>query len=217
MKRRVPCLLPCVLLWSLSVLRGGEAAALPLHGGTDASQFQGILENAGQLKGPARYYAVGERSAVYFENDAVLLDHGPSSPNEVGAVIRVEFPAAQGRRRPQALRATDYHVNVFLGCDPKRWHTRVRTYGEVRYEGIAPGADLVYRFEDGHLEYDVVLAPRARLSSAVLRYLGADQLEIDRDGSLVIHTAAGEMREAPPRLYQEIDGERHWIAGGFHI
>src|SRR5262245_62140570 len=212
MKRRVPCLLPCVLLWSLSVLRGGEAAALPLHGGTDASQFQGILENAGQLKGPARYYAVGERSAVYFENDAVLLDHGPSSPNEVGAVIRVEFPAAQGRRRPQALRATDYHVNVFLGCDPKRWHTRVRTYGEVRYEGIAPGADLVYRFEDGHLEYDVVLAPGADISRAVLRYRGAESFSLGPDGELWIRTRAGILKEKAPFLYQESGGKQVPVA-----
>ena len=59
----------------------------------------------------------------------------------------------------------------------RAWRTGLDAYREVRYEGIAPGADLVYRVDGGRLKYDVVLAPHATLASVRLRYRGIDRLD----------------------------------------
>jgi hypothetical protein len=35
-------------------------------------------------------------------------------------------------------------VNYLIGKDPKKWHTKVPTYGTVQFSGVYPGIDLVY-------------------------------------------------------------------------
>ena len=176
-------------------------------------EVQSFLSNGGQVHGPARFYAVGHGSAVFFEPTSVLLRTG----NSLGAVLRVDFPAAPARPRLQALEPEASRVNVFVGNDETRWSSGVQAYREVRYAGVAPGADLVYRVQAGHLEYDLVLAPGADLSHAVLRYRGARSLSIGRDGRLAIQTAAGTIAEAAPVLYQERSDGRVAVAGGYRI
>ncbi|MFN7918570.1 MAG: hypothetical protein U0Q16_00645 [Bryobacteraceae bacterium] len=49
------------------------------------------------------------------------------------------------------------------GLDPQ--------YGKVRYSGVYPGVDLVYRASGKRLEYDFVVAPGADASSIALGFL----------------------------------------------
>ncbi len=214
MNRRSPSLLfPALLL----CLGGPPArAALPPAEPVASPPFQGFLRNAGQMKGPARYYAIGQGSAVYFEPSAVVLDHLPSS-RSAGTVLRVDFPAARGRPKLVASDPRDSRVNLLLDRNPARWRSGIPTYGEIRYAGIAPGTDLVYRVAEGRLKYDLVLAPGADLSKAVLRYDGAEGLTVGDDGTLSIGTAAGLFREGRPYLFQEHGGQRLEVEGGYRI
>ena len=50
-------------------------------------------------------------------------------------------------------------MNYLLGNDPREWRTQVPTYGQVRYDGVYPGVDLVYYGNQGKLEYDFRFAP----------------------------------------------------------
>ena len=202
--------------FSLAGLGALSVAAAPHSLPPASADPQGFVKNAGQLRAAARYYAIGQSSAVYFEPTQVVLDRTPN-PGVEGVVLRVDFPRAPAPPRLVAAEPQDGRVNVFVGKDPGRWRQAIPVYGEVRYGGIAPGADLVYRVQEGRLKYDLVLAPGADLSKAVLRYRGADQLSIDRDGALVVVTAAGELSEAAPRLYQEVEGRRVAVAGGYRI
>jgi hypothetical protein len=95
--------------------------------------------------------------------------------------------------------------NYFLGNDPARWRTNVPTYARVKYQGVYPGIDLVYHGTQRQLEYDFMVAPGANPQAIRLSFRGAQSVEIDAQGDLVLHTAAGEVREHRPVLYQEID------------
>jgi hypothetical protein len=73
--------------------------------------------------------------------------------------------------------------NYLIGNDPKKWRTKLPTYGRVRYENVYAGVDLVYYGNmDGQLEYDFVVAPGADP--------GAITLAIDAEGQ------AGSMQKA---------------------
>jgi len=183
----------------------------------EAIMPQGFVANLGQVRGPARYYALGRGSEVYFEPRSVLLRRTPESGSGPGAVLRVEFPGAVGTPRLEAVGAQESHVNVFQGRDPSRWREGIPVFGEVRYHAVAPGAEIAYRVEGGRLKYDLILAPRYDLSRASLRYRGADGLSVDGAGALVIQTPTGPLREEPPLLYQEVDGVRVPVAGGYRI
>jgi hypothetical protein len=105
--------------------------------------------------------------------------------------------------------------NYFIGDDPKKWRTDVSTYAKVNYEQVYPGVDLVYHGTQGKLEYDFVVAPGADPGLIRLSFPGADRLELDPQGDLVLHTAVGAVREHKPVVYQEIHGVRQAIAGSY--
>jgi hypothetical protein len=65
------------------------------------------------------------------------------------------------------------------------------------------------------LEYDFVVAPGADPKKIGLGFKGADKLEIDEQGELVLHVSGGAIRQHKPVVYQERDGVRHDIAGRY--
>jgi hypothetical protein len=106
-------------------------------------------------------------------------------------------------------------ANYFLGNDPARWRTDVPTYARVRYPAVYPGIDQVWYGRQGALEYDFVVAPGADARAIQMRLAGAERLEMDAAGDLLVHVAGGMMRQQRPVLYQERDGRREPVAGGY--
>src|SRR5207302_767574 len=106
-------------------------------------------------------------------------------------------------------------ANYFVGNDTAKWRTDVPTYAKVHYQEVYPGIDLVYYAKQRQLEYDLVVRPGADPSAIALRLTGADKVEVDVQGDLVLHTAAGPIRQQKPFIYQEVGGVRKEIAGGY--
>ncbi len=107
-------------------------------------------------------------------------------------------------------------VNYFFGNDPSQWHTDVPTYAKVKYHDLYPGVDMTYYGNGRQLEYDFILAPGADASVIKLDFAGAQQLRLNARGDLTIKTGNGSaLRMLKPNIYQEINGERKQIAGGY--
>ena len=85
----------------------------------------------------------------------------------------------------------------------------------MQYRDVYPGIDLVYYGNQRKLEYDFVVAPGADPQSIVLDFKGVERLEIDAQGELVLHAAGGALRQHKPVIYQDVDGIRREIAGGY--
>src|SRR5262249_54084140 len=105
--------------------------------------------------------------------------------------------------------------NYFIGKDPQHWHTDVRGYAEVVYREVWDGIDLRLSRNSSDLEQEFVVKPGGDLTQIQVAFKGIDGLHVAGDGSLVIHTAFGELRERPPRIYQEIAGQRVPVEGRF--
>jgi fibronectin type 3 domain-containing protein len=108
-------------------------------------------------------------------------------------------------------------LNYYLGKDREKWRTGVPTYAKVRYQGVYPGVDAVYYGHQGQLEYDFVVAPGVDPGQIRLAFEGAQQLEVDAAGDLVLHTPGGSVRQHKPIVYQEVDGQRVPVAGEFAL
>jgi hypothetical protein len=106
---------------------------------------------------------------------------------------------------------TDY----FLGNDPKKWRTNVRSFEKVQYQGVYPGVDLVYYGNQNQLEYDFIVKPGADPDQIRLSYSGAEKVEVDKSGDLVLHTPGGDVRQHKPVVYQEVSGKRVPVEGGY--
>ncbi len=105
--------------------------------------------------------------------------------------------------------------NYFIGDDPRDAEAGVPGFATLRFSGVYPGIDVVYRSNQGRLEYDFVVAPGANPRVIALRPTGARGARVDDAGDLVLVTGEGELRHARPVVYQDIRGERRTVGGSF--
>ena len=181
--------------------------------------------NEGAIDGRVRFLSRGPGYTLFLtDSEAVLRLDGPSidrpskssqSRRTEEAVLRMRLLGANPTPAATGLEPSAGKSNYFIGDDPTRWRADVPTYSKVRFAEVYPGVDLVYYGNQRQLEYDFVLAPGADPSAISLGFEGADRLQIDRHGDLVLHTRAGEVRWRRPVIYQEIAGKREAVDGRF--
>lgn len=80
--------------------------------------------------------------------------------------------------------------NYYFGKEPAQWQLGVALFQTVRFRGVYPGIDLLYRIEDGALENSFVLQPRggspqdwhANSEGVVCKYNGYRRSKIGSSG-----------------------------------
>lgn len=107
--------------------------------------------------------------------------------------------------------------NYFIGSDPSQWRTDVANYGRVKYQNVYTGVDLIYYGDNGQLKFDFVLAAGADPNQIALAYQGADSIALDAEGNLILHTANGDIVQQKPVIYQDINGVRQAVSGGYAL
>ncbi len=137
------------------------------------------------------------------------------SEKMTGTVLRMKFVGANHAPKMTGLEELPGRSHYLMGNDPKQWRTHVPQYAKVRYQNVYPGIDLVYYGNQRRLEYDFVVAPGADPGRIMLGFEGAEKLEVDADGDLVLHMADGQIRQHKPLIYQEAGGIKRGIAGGY--
>ena len=155
-------------------------------------------------------------SAKFSPSDPPNPKFSPSS-KMIGAVLHMQFIGANPAPRIGGKDALSGRVNYLVGQDSSRWIMGMPTYAKVAYEDVYPGVDLVYYGNQGQLEYDFVVAPRADPGQVKLAFRGADKIEVNPAGELILNTANGELRMHKPVIYQEFDGVRKPINGGYAL
>ncbi len=140
-----------------------------------------------------------------------------SMPETRGTVLRMQWVGGNPSPRVVGLEATPGRVNYLLGNDQTHWHTGIQTYTKVAYEEVYPGVDLVYYGHQSQLEYDVVVAPKANPRAIRLAFRGADRIEVNAVGELVLYSGNREIQMHKPVIYQEISGIRKSISGGYML
>lgn len=82
-------------------------------------------------------------------------------------------------------------------------------YKELNYNKLYNNIDVRYtRMENGALAYDLITNGAANVDAARFTLDGADQVSVAADGSLLISTEIGEMRQTAPLAYQKINGQK---------
>jgi len=203
-----------------------------------------FVENQGQLDPRVEYYVQGQATSLYFTDHGLTLalsDRAERSTStqkgqvvaptagidaadaaagsdatRQSSVVELEFVGAQPDARPAGRDQQQRVVNSFVEA-PERWRTGLPTYGGLTYQNLWPGIDLAYRGTGGRLKYEFVVQPGADPSQIRLAYHGASDLRIDPSGDLVISTPAGDLRDAAPYAYQEVDGQRQEVSMAYRL
>lgn len=170
-------------------------------------------QNEGQTDAQVAFLARGAGSTLFLTRREAVLKLG--APGREPDVLRLRL--AGGRRSPRVvgLEPQTTRSSYFLGHDPSRWRPGVAHFGRVRYEQVYPGIDLVYYGRQSQLEFDFVVKPGADPRRIRLDFQGAERLEIDGAGDLLVHLRGGLLRQHKPVVYQERDGQREPVAGAY--
>ncbi len=107
-------------------------------------------------------------------------------------------------------------ASYFIGPSSD-WRAGVTGFGKILHRGVYPGIDLVFHGEQHQLEYDFLVSPNADLTLIRMELSGQRGLQIEESGDLVVSTDGGEIRWKRPEIYQQIQGVRKAVAGGFKI
>jgi len=113
----------------------------------------------------------------------------------------VDFEGASLQARVVADKPLNTYNNYFIGNDPSKWAGNCRVFQAVTLENIYPNIDARYYTDNGTLKYDLIVKPGGRVNDIVLKYRGADKLEL-KNKQLTILTSVGEMKEGAPYTYQ---------------
>ncbi|MBI3476057.1 MAG: SBBP repeat-containing protein [Acidobacteria bacterium] len=236
MKTRVLCF--CCLLPLLTGAHG-QTVAPPAHSGMPAQKVRvaegygklplAFEANQGQSDPQVKFLTRGAGYSLFLTSTEAVLtlrkasQQKPVSPTakslpplEQSAVLHMKLAGANSKTEMSGQDELPGKSNYFVGDDPKKWQANVRQYAKVRYENVYPGVDLVYYGNQRELEYDFVLQPGIDPSVIRLGIEGATKLRLEQ-GDLVLSSAAGNVHLRRPQIYQQVNGARREIRGGYVI
>lgn len=148
---------------------------------------------------------------------SLLLGASESRVEFRGSALSVTLAGANPAAAIEGLEPAAARVNYFIGNQPEQWRTGVGTFARVRCDQVYPGIDLVYYGREEALEYDFEVAPGAHPEAVQLVFEGAQNVVINAEGDLVIHTASGEVTHRRPVARQVIDGRVQEVAARFRL
>ncbi len=134
-----------------------------------------------------------------------------------GTWVRMRWEGAAPRAQLEGLEPLPGKSFYYVGNDPSRWHARVPNYGRVRYRGLYPGIDVVFRGSAGELEYDLIVEPQADVNRLRLGFEGAREISLKPSGDLRIESRTGVLRQKKPVIFQEQGGQRRAIGGHYVV
>ncbi|HEY0003167.1 MAG TPA: SBBP repeat-containing protein [Pyrinomonadaceae bacterium] len=210
------------LLWSSAIKAGPEMEsrqATPLTHvqareayGQIAMSFEA---NRGQTDASVNFLARGAGYTLFLKpTEAVFV---LARQNDKRAVLRMKLVGSDAGARAEGLDELAGKVNYFVGSDSSRWLTEAQTFGRVRYGRVYTGIDLVYYGNQRQLEYDFRVAPGVNAQAVKLEFEGADKVELNAAGELLLTLGEATMRQPKPVLYQEVAGVRRAVDGGYVI
>src|SRR5262245_11092039 len=187
--------------------------------------------NQGQASDSVRFLSRGHGYQVFLtDNEAALVlqssvSNGGSGERGVGSgegeansnpfpiphspppTLRIKPVGAQAGPEG-ASRITGYDLlptksNYLIGNDPGQWHTGIPNYARVEYSEIYPGVNLAFYGTQQALEYDFIVAPGADPGAITVSVEGAEKIELDDNGDLVLRVAGEKVYHRSPLTYQD--------------
>ncbi|MEQ1828256.1 MAG: SBBP repeat-containing protein [Pirellula sp.] len=168
--------------------------------------------NQGQVAAQVDFIARGSGYMMSLAPSEAALNLRNSTGDDT---LKIQFVGANPQAQVACLDELITKTNYLIGSDPSHWQTDISNYGKVEYQDVYAGIDLVYYGSQGELEYDFIVAPGVDPGIIQLSFDGAEQIELDGQGNLVLHTSGGVVVQEAPVIYQELDGARQLVRGQF--
>src|SRR5262245_25257658 len=171
--------------------------------------------NKGQVDSQVKFLARSGGQTVLFASTGVVFVFTQPGTERTRSAVRMAFLGADRDVQVTGQDRLRGRTNYVVGNDPAKWTANVPTYAKVQYQELYAGIDVLYYGSGRHLECDLIVRPGADPTRIVLSIEGANGIDVEDQGDLVIQTVNGQLRQRRPIIYQEVDGVRQEIAGGY--
>jgi len=210
-----------VLLLAMTALNttAQDEPARPKPHGILANYFQATISfepNQGQTDGRVKFMARGAGYNLFLTpSNAVFsfrhVDDRDDLVLKESGVLVMRVVGANPAPKISGIDELPGKSSYFLGTDPKKWYTNIPNFGEVQYENIYPGIDLVYHGIRGQLEYDFAVHPGAAPQVIRIEFTGANRITVSSKGELVLQAETGQVCFHKPVAYQQDSGNKRFI------
>jgi hypothetical protein len=174
-----------------------------------------FVPNQGQAAAGVDFLATGQNYGLAISSNQWDLALGSGNGN--GAEVQMHLLGANPSAPASGSQQLPGVTNYINGVDPAQQIMGLPSFARVHYGQVYQGIDLDYYGSNGKLEYDWTVAPGADPGVIRLQFTGTSGLAVNTQGDLLIHTAAGDVVQQAPVLYQDIDGQRVSVAGHYVI
>lgn len=175
-----------------------------------------FIENNGQEDSRALFTTNHKGRRLFFSSDRITLvelepieealpepDDLPELPTESkvprnGVAVELSFVNANQNLTPEGVLPQPGYHHFYKGNDSSKWSNGVPHYKELRYPAVWEGVDLEISGNQNGMKMNWVLDRPDRSSSILLHWEGADSLELDVTGNLLVHHALGTLLIYPP-------------------
>ncbi|MHA2249930.1 MAG: DUF7948 domain-containing protein [Candidatus Kariarchaeaceae archaeon] len=194
-----------------------------------------FIENQGQLANDfVKYYYNQPNMGIGFTNSGIIFRLVKSLEKEMGPLlsnaentddnkiiyqfdyIKLEF-AGSNIVTPLGLDKLQNSINYFSSSQKKTGATEAQAYSQIIYSNIYDGIDLIYYFSNGECKYDFIVNPNGDPSVIKLHYTGIENLSINKNGSILIKTEFGSLKDKNLFIYQETNSNKEGVQGSFQL
>ncbi len=128
---------------------------------------------------------------------AIIPKSGTSTPYKI-PVYRLDINWLNANKQVQVNA-----INPVENRSDFPMNSNTKEYKEVYYREVYALIDLHYYHSEGHLKYDFEMKPYADYRQIIFEIEGAEQISLQKDGSVLIQTPYGSIVEQAPIVYQK--------------
>lgn len=188
-------------------------------------------ENRGQSDASVKFFARAKGYQLFLtRQEAVLVLGSGAAIPEAGSApsaeanseprpyaVRMRFEGSNESPSIRGVEPLEFKTNYFIGDEDRKAVTNIPNHAKVEYRSLYPGVDLLYYGNEQRLEYDFVVAPRARPEQIRISFAGADDVRLSHKGDLILTTPLGNLTFHKPIAYQQLEGSRRAVSVNYVI
>ena len=191
------------------------AALVSPHSLTGDTYFEA---NKVQADPSVAFVAKGPGYAVLLQSNGSADYRFPAGlSGDAQPPLGIEFA---GQRAPAAVAGEEPLAgvtNYYSGSRSADWYSGIPHYRRVRFAGVYPGIDLMWRSRGADLEYEFLVAAGADPRNIRVRFRGVSRFLIDEQGDLELETPGGKIRHRKPVAWQDVAGVRRDVRIEFSL
>ena len=191
---------------------------------------KGFIENKGQWQGPFQFKTDLPAGALFFTQsgwkfhwadlEPLHAAHTKGQPEEINIhshAVEVAIRNPFGPLRWQGYNPGNTRYSYFLGNDPSRWASDLRTHQYIVAQDVWEGIACRFFSEGANLKYEFVVDPGSAPKNIEFEFSGAQALYVE-NGNLKIETTLGTVLEKAPVAYQLNEGgDTTWVECSFRL